>query len=103
MSAQREPIQKLISVLREAENFLKRPNNDFAWSPWDNATDALREIDGLISRIESGDMPKKADLVILFLPTGPIQEVSLSSGWGQEFLALAERFDTAMNNVLILG
>jgi len=29
----------------------------------------------------------------LFAPTGPIQEVSLSSGWGQEFLELAERFD----------
>lgn len=101
MGAQHEPIQKLVSVLREAEDFLKRPNNDFAWSPWDNAADALREIDGLISRIESGDMPKRIDLEILFAPTGPIQEVSLSSGWGQEFLALAERFDAAVSNVLI--
>ncbi|HEX8181606.1 MAG TPA: hypothetical protein VF525_18845 [Pyrinomonadaceae bacterium] len=33
---------------------------------------------------------------VLFAPTGPMQEVSLSSGWGEEFLALAERFDEAM-------
>ena len=33
---------------------------------------------------------------VLFAPTGPIQEVSLSSGWGKEFLALSERFDDAM-------
>jgi len=32
---------------------------------------------------------------ILFLPTGPIQEVSLSSGWGNELVALADRFDRA--------
>ena len=30
---------------------------------------------------------------MLFLPTGPIQEVSLSSGWGDAFVALADRFD----------
>ena len=34
-------------------------------------------------------------MAVLFLPTGPIQEVSLSSGWGDEFVALADRFDAA--------
>jgi hypothetical protein len=33
---------------------------------------------------------------VLFAPTGPIQEVSISSGWGEAFLSLAERFDAAM-------
>ena len=28
--------------------------------------------------------------------TGPIQEVALSSGWGDAFLDLADRFDAAM-------
>jgi hypothetical protein len=35
-------------------------------------------------------------VAIVFAPTGPMQEVSLSRGWGQEFLTLAERFDAAM-------
>jgi hypothetical protein len=35
-------------------------------------------------------------LIVLFAPTGPIQEVSISSGWGNEFLDLAERFDRAV-------
>ena len=35
-------------------------------------------------------------MAVLFLPTGPIQEVSLSSGWGDEFVALADRFDRAV-------
>jgi hypothetical protein len=33
--------------------------------------------------------------VWLFAPTGPIQEVSLSSGWGDMFLELAKRMDAA--------
>jgi len=88
-----------MQVLGEARGFLARPDNDFAWSSWHSAADALREIDGLISRITSGDMPKRLDLEVLFAPTGPIQEVSLSSGWGNEFLSLAERFNAAMKTI----
>ena len=86
----------LVEVLREARQFLSRPDNDFAWSSWEDASAALSEIDGIISRIESGDMPQRSDIELLFLPTGPIQEVSVSSGWGQEFLDLASRFDRAV-------
>lgn len=32
---------------------------------------------------------------VLFAPTGPIQEVSLTSGWANPFLKVAERFDNA--------
>lgn len=87
---------KLIAVLGEARELLALPGNDFVWSSWDNAADALHEIDGLIREITAGELPKRSTLVVLFLPTGPIQEVSLSSGWGQEFLRLATKFDAAI-------
>ncbi len=32
-------------------------------------------------------------------PTGSIQEVSVSSGWGEEFLAVSERFDAVIKRV----
>ena len=35
-------------------------------------------------------------LQLLFAPTGALQETSLSSGWGEEFVALATRFDDAV-------
>ena len=88
--------QNLVAALRDARAFLARPDNDFAWSSWEDEQAAFREIDGLISRIESGSLPPRLDLTVLFAPTGPIQEVSVSSGWGQEFLRLADRFDAAM-------
>ena len=89
--------EKLVEILGEVRGFLARPGNDYTWSSWEDATAALREVDGVIARIKSGDMPKRSDIELLFLPTGPIQEVSVSSGWGQEFLELASRFDTAMD------
>ena len=36
---------------------------------------------------------------VLFAPTGPVQEVSISSGWGEEFLTLASRFDTELSRI----
>jgi hypothetical protein len=35
-------------------------------------------------------------LDVLLLPTGSIEEVSLSSGWAHEFLELASRYDAAI-------
>ena len=90
---------KLIEVLREAREYLARPGNDFVWSSWDSRDDALRQMDGYITRVESGDIPSRMELTLLFAPTGNIQEVAESSGWGREFLTLAERFDAAIESV----
>jgi hypothetical protein len=89
----------MIAVLRAARELLARPENDFSWSSWEDASDAFYEIDNLIVRFQVGNLPGSAALTILFLPTGPMQEVSLSSGWGDEFCQLADRFDAALVRV----
>ncbi len=86
---------KLIDVLRQARDLLARPGSEFLWSSWENARQATREIDRLIAEVRSGGLPSEA-LQIVFAPTGPMQEVSLGSGWGDEFLSLAARFDDAL-------
>jgi hypothetical protein len=88
--------QRLIEVLHEARGLLGRPGNDFALSSWDDATAALREIDGCISRIERADMPRRSEIETLFLTSGPIQRVSVPSGWEEEFIALASQFDAVI-------
>jgi hypothetical protein len=92
-------IDELVEVLGESRELLARPGNNFIWSPWDSATDALLEFDAFITQIESGDTSRRSDLKLLFAPTGSIQEVSISSGWGQEFLALSARFDAVIKRV----
>lgn len=90
---------ELLQVLRSAREYLARPGNDFFWSGWHDADAAIREIDGLIRIVETGKLPRREDVSILFLPTGPIQEVSISSGWGDEFLSLAEQADDVLERV----
>jgi hypothetical protein len=86
---------ELVEVLRAARALLARPGNDFAWSSWEDAGAALREVDGMIAAVQSGPLPPRLDVAVLFAPTRPMQEVSLSSGWAQEFLEVAARFDAA--------
>ena len=86
----------VLEVLGETRQFLARPDNSFGWSGWANAEAALTEIDAVIEGIRSGAALDATHVGVLFAPTGPIQEVSLNSGWGDAFLALAGRIDDAM-------
>ncbi len=65
------------------------------WSSWRDAEHALCEIDAIAAGLRAGGAPSSA-LQFVFLPTGPMQEVALSSGWGEVFAALADRMDAAV-------
>jgi hypothetical protein len=93
------PRDALVSVLLAARELLQLPGNSFDWSSWKGPEDAVKEIDELIEALRRGETPKLA-LEVLFAPTGPIQEVSVSSGWAQEFLDVASRFDSALERLL---
>ena len=94
-----EPIANLIDVLIRTRQLLLRPENDFCWSRWDDAASAVRDIDGFIRVLRDGRLPPRADLSILFAATGSIQEVSMSSDWSDEFIALSVLFDRAVERV----
>ncbi len=88
----------LLDIFYRARDFIARPGNDFSWSSWRDAEDALEEIDSIIARLQRGEVPATSEMSILFAPTGPMQELSLSSGWGNRFLGLATEFDAAMGD-----
>jgi hypothetical protein len=83
----------LTAILRETQELLTRESNDFAWSHWRDAQEADAELEKYLRLIERRDYSQLFDLEVLFAPTGSIQEVSISSGWGQEFLSVVARFD----------
>jgi hypothetical protein len=87
-----EARETLIEVLLEARTLVARPGNNFDYSTWDDAAEAIAELTGLITAVQHGEL---SDLSVFFAPTGPLQEVSLGSGWSKEFLELASRFDAA--------
>jgi hypothetical protein len=81
----------LLAVMTAMRRLVALPGNDFAWSSWRDQRAALADMDRDIADLKQGAVPH---LSWLFAPTGPLQEVSLRSGWGAEFLALAARFDS---------
>jgi hypothetical protein len=53
----------------------------------------LAEVRALVGDDDAQEL--RGDPGSLFLPTGPLQELAISSGWGAEFLRLADRYDCA--------
>jgi hypothetical protein len=88
--------RELLDVLRRIRELLDHPDANFLWSSWEDADEALAEVDPLIQALEGGRLPARFSIDILFLPTGPLQETAMSSGWGDEFLSLASRCDGAL-------
>jgi quercetin dioxygenase-like cupin family protein len=86
---------ELVIVLRAAQALVTQPGNDFAWSSWEDARAANAELSRYIDEVQTGDFSHLVDMGVIFAPTGPLQEVSLSSGWGREFIDLSSRFDVA--------
>lgn len=84
----------LLAAFLKVRALVQLPDNNFDWSSWENAEAALSEIDAIVKYIRRGKIPSAAE--ILFLPTGPLQETSLSSGWGSEFVEIANQFDAAL-------
>ena len=90
-----DPRVLLADVLRAAVELLSLPDNDFAWSSWADQSAAVAEVEALLELLEVGGLPERTAVSVLFAPTGPMQEVSLSSGWADAFLKVAERYDRA--------
>ncbi len=88
------PCEQLAEIIKSARALLLRSGNDFSWSPWESSVDIGPELDSFIATLQQGTLPEQARLLELFRSNGPIQNVSVSSGWTREFVALAERFDT---------
>ena len=81
----------LLKVLRRCRDLVAR-SEDSDWSCMD-AKDILERLDHSIRQLEQSLTVEIDELRFLFVATGPLQETSMSNGWADEFLVLAERFD----------
>ena len=87
---------KLLEVLTETRGLLSLRTNDFIWSSWEDAEAALEEINDFIYKIDNDLKFDRLTLRALYAATGSIGEVALSSGWADEYLKVASKFDTAI-------
>jgi hypothetical protein len=95
-----EKIVVLINILETIKIYIKSPETNIIHSYFDTNEEVMNELDNHIQKLMKEDFSKIEDLIILFAPTSDLQEISLDSGWGDLFLVITERFDSAINNLI---
>ena len=88
-------IKELVFALEETIWFLQ--NSELSgWAPV-SVEEIIQELESEIARIKNAQPKAAKRLGLLFAPTGPIQEISLDNGWGDEYLRIAEVVDQFTN------
>jgi len=87
----RYPVQELINIFECLIELINYPENDFAWTIWDNSSEAANKLQNIIGLLKSGELPNRDDISFLFLPTGSLDELSISSGWSDIFIKIADK------------
>lgn len=68
---------------------------DVHWQPWyDSEQELIDDLSDHASRVHLGDGSRLPELKFMLLPTGALNEVAFSSGWGRSYVRLADLFDT---------
>lgn len=86
-------VESLILILEAAVELVSIPGNDFCWSYWADEFKAKAELQALIHSLKTGTLPERLNVAVLFAPTGPLQELGMSSGWAETYLKVASKFD----------
>ena len=89
----------LIELLESVKKLILEPITDISWSTFDTKDELIIEIDAHIKKLKLRDFSKIKDLILLFAPTSDFQEISLSSGWGNQYLNISESFDIAIKGL----
>ena len=87
-----DEIQQLIRIINTVKSKIT-DDTDVVWAGYDNPDELREDIENDLKELKAGDLDKLDTFKAHFLPTATFQEVSLSNGWGDEFLLLAEKYD----------
>ena len=99
MDATNEALRdQVLAVLDEVIDRLGRPDADYSYSSFISPESGIAEVDGYREQFRAGVL-RPGTLPLLFAPTGPIQEVAISSGWGDRFCELAAQLDAAFDRI----
>ena len=96
-----ERIKKdIVDILENIKDYIQGKNTDVTWSSFESEEDVIVTNNNHILKLRNNEFSKIDELYLLFLPTSDLQEISISSGWGKEFLVIAEKFDNAIKDLM---
>jgi hypothetical protein len=87
-------VVELEAIVQEVRARVAATKGDFMWTEWKDQAEALAELDEVLAELRNHRKPR--NLHVLLAATGSLQELSLSSGWSEEFLKLAARYDAVI-------
>jgi len=87
-----DALEELIKILREVREYIT-DESDMSWSGFSSAGKLRAELDNFIGRLKEGNIKVLKKIEFEFLPTGSLQEHSISNGWGNEYINLSSRVD----------
>ena len=82
-----ELFEKLLELLEASK--------DSIWSDM-GVKDTKKVLLDAVSSLKTTRRVRLSKLYYIFLPSAPLQEISIENGWAEEFLKLAEKFDTCV-------
>lgn len=88
-------IREVVQVVEDVLAIVEAEPQDVTWSRWDEPEEMVADVRNHVALLRRGDVSQVPELKMLFAPTGSLQEVAISSGWGERYLRLAARFDAA--------
>ncbi len=94
-----DKIMVIINILEVVKEIIKATDTDFIWTGFDSEEEIINELDHHILKLKMEDFSEIEDLIVWFLPTADIQEISLSSGWNDQYLFISEIFDKAIKDL----
>jgi len=88
-------IQKIVDILVNIRNRIN-PETDVVWTSFTTPKQLIESINAYIKSLQEGDYEVLGNLSMMFAPTGIYQELSISNGWGEDFLQLSDQFDKCL-------
>lgn len=82
---------ELRDILSRCREFVLA-SNDSGWSCMD-VSEIVVSLNESIDSLARRNVLDKNELVMLFAPTGPLQETAMRNGWADEYISLSARFD----------
>lgn len=89
------PLDLMNLVLEATIELVQVEDNNFAWTNWKNAGEALNEIKAL----QENPIALISEIKTLFAPTNNLQDLSIDSGWGKAYIKLAAYHDFAQERL----
>ena len=95
----KENLSNLIALIEKIKDLVKDRDTNVLWTHYNSKEEVVVELERHIVSLNSKDFSIIKELILLFAPTSDLQELSVSNGWGNQFLEIAEKFDEIIKEI----